>query len=179
MCIDFTNLYKAYPKDSFLLPRIDQLVDTTVGHELLSFMDAYSGHNQILMYEPDEEHTSFITDRGLYCYKAMPFGLKKVGVACQRLFLFLFLSFFQLFLPLSLHFPHPTNPYLSLLPSTHSSSHYVAQSPTHLFLLLLFLSSFLSFSSIHAVEVIRLAYQSSMYQCCLDLLPSTATVQTP
>ena len=48
-------------------------------------MDAYSGYNQIPMYEPDEEHTSFITDRGLYCYKAMPFGLKNVGVNYQRL----------------------------------------------------------------------------------------------
>ena len=62
MCIDFTNLNKAYPKDSFPLCRIDQLVDTTVGHELLSFMDAYSRYNQILMYEPEEEHTSFITN---------------------------------------------------------------------------------------------------------------------
>ncbi len=45
--VDFTNLNKACPKDSFPLPRIDQLVDTTTGHELLSFMDAYSGYNQI------------------------------------------------------------------------------------------------------------------------------------
>ena len=53
-----------------------QLVDAMVGHELLSFIDAYSGYNQILIYKLDEEHTSFITDRGLYYYKAMPFGLK-------------------------------------------------------------------------------------------------------
>ena len=70
------NLNKACTKDSFPLPRIDQLVNAMVGHELLSFIDAYSGYNQILMYEPDEKHTSFITDRGLYYYKAMPFGLK-------------------------------------------------------------------------------------------------------
>ena len=76
MCIDFTNLNKACPKDSFILLRIDQLVDAIVGHELLSFMDADSRYNQIPMYEPDEEHTSFITDKGLYYYKAMPFGLK-------------------------------------------------------------------------------------------------------
>ena len=55
------------------------------GHELLSFMDAYSGYNQILMYELDEEHTSFIVDLGLYCYKAMPFGLKNAGATYQRL----------------------------------------------------------------------------------------------
>lgn len=74
VCIDFTNLNKACPKDSFPLPRIDQLVDSTTGHELLSFMDAYSSYNQIPMYPSDEENTSFITDRGLYCYKMMPSG---------------------------------------------------------------------------------------------------------
>ena len=48
-------------------------------------MDAYSRYNQILMHKPDEEHTSFITDRGLYCYKTMPFDLKNVGATNQRL----------------------------------------------------------------------------------------------
>ena len=57
----------------------------TTGHELLSFMDAYSGYNQILMYKPNEEHTSFITDRGLYCYKVMSFGLKNTGATYQKL----------------------------------------------------------------------------------------------
>ena len=76
MCIDFTNLNKACSKCSFPLHRIYQLVDTTVGHELLSFTDMYSRYNQISMYEPDEEHTFFITERGIYCYKAMSFGLK-------------------------------------------------------------------------------------------------------
>ena len=61
-CVDFIDLNKACPKDSFPLPRIDQLVDATSGHELLSFIDAYSGYNQIPMYLSDEEHTSFITD---------------------------------------------------------------------------------------------------------------------
>ena len=84
-CIDFTNLNKACPKDNFPLPRIDQLVDTTVGCDLLSFIDAYFGYNQILMYKPDEEHTSFITNRGFYCYKAMPFDLKNAGATYQRL----------------------------------------------------------------------------------------------
>ena len=49
-CIDFTNLNKACLKDNFPLPPIDQLVDATAGHELLSFMDAYLGYNQIPMY---------------------------------------------------------------------------------------------------------------------------------
>ena len=61
MCIDFTNLNKAYLKDSFPLSRIDQLVDSTAGHKLLSFRDAFSGYNQILMDEDDQEYTSFVT----------------------------------------------------------------------------------------------------------------------
>ena len=84
-CINFTNLKKACPKNSLPLPRIDQLIDAMAGHELLSFMDTYSGYNQIPMYKLDEEHTSFITDRGLYYYKAMPFGLKNAGATYQRL----------------------------------------------------------------------------------------------
>ena len=61
MCVDFTDLNKAYPKDSFPLPRIDQLVDLTAGHKLLSFMDVFFGYNQILMDEEDQKKTSFIT----------------------------------------------------------------------------------------------------------------------
>ena len=76
MCVDFTDLNKAYPKDNFPLPRIDQMVDSTSGHDLLSFMDAFSGYNQIMMDVDDREKTSFITDKGIYCYRAMPFGLK-------------------------------------------------------------------------------------------------------
>jgi hypothetical protein len=53
ICVDFTNLNKACPKDSFPLPRIDALVDSTSGYELLSFMDAFSGYNQILMHPQD------------------------------------------------------------------------------------------------------------------------------
>ncbi|KAL5545378.1 hypothetical protein UlMin_005065 [Ulmus minor] len=79
VCVDFTDLNKACPKDNFPLPRIDQLVDAMAGHELLSFMDAYSGYNQIRMHQPDQEHTAFLTDQGLYCYKVMPFGLKNAG----------------------------------------------------------------------------------------------------
>ena len=76
MCVDFTDLNKAYPKDSFSLPRIDQLVDSTIGHKLLSFMDAFSGYNHILMDEDNQKKTSFITNQGWYCYKVMPFRLK-------------------------------------------------------------------------------------------------------
>ncbi|XP_024018099.1 uncharacterized protein K02A2.6-like [Morus notabilis] len=84
-CVDFSDLNKACPKDGFPLPRVDQMVDATTGHEMLSFMDAYSRYNQIPMHPADEEHTYFITDRGLYCYKVMPFGLKNAGATYQRL----------------------------------------------------------------------------------------------
>ncbi|CAL9021070.1 unnamed protein product, partial [Prunus brigantina] len=60
-------------------------VDATAGHELLSFMDAYSGYNQIFMDPADRYHTTFITDKGLYCYNVMPFGLKNAGATYQRL----------------------------------------------------------------------------------------------
>ena len=76
MCVNFTDLNKACPKDSFPLLRIDQLVDSTAGHKLLSFMNAFSGYNQILMDEDGQEKTSFVTSQGLYYYKVMPFGLK-------------------------------------------------------------------------------------------------------
>jgi len=85
VCIDFTDLNKACPKDSFPLPHIDMLVDATAGHELLSFMDAFSGYNQILMHPDDQEKTAFITERGIFCYKVMPFGLKNAGATYQRL----------------------------------------------------------------------------------------------
>ena len=83
--MDFTDLNKACPKDSYLLPRIDQLMDSIAGHKLLSFMDAFSGYNQIRMDEADQEKTSFITSQGLFCYEVMPFRLKNAGETYQRL----------------------------------------------------------------------------------------------
>ena len=85
MFVDFTDLNRACPKNSYPLLRIDTLVDSTARHELLSFMDAFSGYNQIKMKEEDQEKTSFVTSQGLFCYKVMPFGLKNVGATYQRL----------------------------------------------------------------------------------------------
>ena len=76
LCIDFTNINRACSKDSFPLPRIDLIVDATASHELLSFMDAFSGYNQISMDPDDQENTSFVTGQGTYCYRVMHFGLK-------------------------------------------------------------------------------------------------------
>ena len=85
LCIDFTDINKICPKDSFPLPRMDLIVDATAGHELLSFMDAFYGCNQISMDPSDQERTSFVTGQGTYCYRVMPFGLKNVGATYQRL----------------------------------------------------------------------------------------------
>ena len=85
MCVDFTDLNKACPKDSYPFSRVDVLVDSIARHQLLSFMDAFSGDNQIRMHEDDQEKTSFVTSQGLFCYKVMLFGLKNVGVTYQRL----------------------------------------------------------------------------------------------
>ena len=83
--VDFIDLNKACPKDNFPLPRIDQLVNSTAGHKLLTFMDAFLGYNQIIMNEANQEKMSFIISRGLFCYKLMPFGLKSAGATYQRL----------------------------------------------------------------------------------------------
>ena len=85
MCVKFTDLNNACPKDSFPFPKIDQLVDSTAGHELLTFMDAFLGYKQICMNKEDQEKTAFVTSQGLYCYKVMPFGLKNAGATYQRL----------------------------------------------------------------------------------------------
>ena len=85
LCIDFIDINRACPKDSFPLPRIDLNVDAIAGHELLSFMDAFSGYNQINMDPDDQEKTSFVTGQGTYCYRVMPFGLKNAGATYQRL----------------------------------------------------------------------------------------------
>ena len=85
VCIDFTNLNKAFLKDSYPQPKIDQLVDVTAGYERMSFLGTSSRYNQIRMNECDIIHIAFITERGLYCYKVMPFELKNSGVTYQRL----------------------------------------------------------------------------------------------
>ena len=79
MCVDFTDINKACPKDSYPLPRVDVLVDSTARHQLLSFIDAFSSYNQIRMHEDNQEKTSFVTSQGLFCYKVMPFDLKNAG----------------------------------------------------------------------------------------------------
>ncbi|KAH9327185.1 hypothetical protein KI387_007363 [Taxus chinensis] len=83
ICIDFQDINKACPKDDFLLPSIDVIVDATTGFELLSLMDGFSGYNQIKISEQDQAKTTFITPWGTYFYVVMPFGLKNAGATYQ------------------------------------------------------------------------------------------------
>ena len=85
VCVDYTDLNEACPKDSFRLPCINQIVDVIARHGILSFLDAFSEYHQIPMHPPDLEKTTFITPHELYDYNLMPFGLKYVGATYQRL----------------------------------------------------------------------------------------------
>jgi hypothetical protein len=84
MCIDYTDLNKYYFKDPFGLPRIDEVIDSTVSCELLCFLDCYSGYHQIALKEEDQIKTSFIMPFSTYCYMTMTFGLKNAGATYQR-----------------------------------------------------------------------------------------------
>jgi hypothetical protein len=84
MCVDYIDLNKHCPKDPFRLPWIDQVIDSTVGCDLLCFLDCYSGYHQIAIKEEEQEKTAFITPFGAYCYTTMSFGLKNAGATYQR-----------------------------------------------------------------------------------------------
>uniref|UniRef100_A0A2N9GIW4 RNA-directed DNA polymerase n=1 Tax=Fagus sylvatica TaxID=28930 RepID=A0A2N9GIW4_FAGSY len=83
-CVDFRNLNKACPKDEFPLPNMDLLIDSAAGHAMFSFMDGFSGYNQIFMSPRDAEKTAFRTPIGNFYYTVMPFGLKNAGATYQR-----------------------------------------------------------------------------------------------
>ena len=80
MCVYYKDLNRASSKDNFPLPHIDTLVDNTTKNSLFSFMDGFSGYNQIQMALKDREKTTFITMWGTFYYKVIPFGLKNTGV---------------------------------------------------------------------------------------------------
>jgi hypothetical protein len=84
MCVDYIDLNRHCPKNPFGLPHIDQIVDSTAGSALLSFLDCYSGYHQIALRDEDQSKTSFITLFGAYCYKTMSFGLKNASATYQR-----------------------------------------------------------------------------------------------
>jgi hypothetical protein len=84
MCVDYTDLNKHYPEDPFGLPRIDQVIDSTAGCDLLCFLDCYSGYHQFSIKEEDQDKTTFITPFSAYCYTTMSFGLKNAGATYQQ-----------------------------------------------------------------------------------------------
>lgn len=90
MCVDYSDLKKASPKDDFPLPYIDVLVDNTTQFSVFSFMDGFSYYNQIKMAPIDMEKTTFIAPQGTFYYKVMPLGLKNVGATYQRAMVTLF-----------------------------------------------------------------------------------------
>ena len=90
MCVDYRDLNRASSKDNFPLPHIDTLVDNTARNSRFSFMDGFSGYNQIRMTPEDREKTTFVTMWGTFCYKVMPFGLKNAGVTYQKAMVTLF-----------------------------------------------------------------------------------------
>jgi hypothetical protein len=85
MCIDFTDLNKATPKDNYPLPRMDQVVDSAANTAVMSLLDCFSGYHQCWMAKEDEEKTSFITPFGTFCFVRMPEGLKNAGSTFTRM----------------------------------------------------------------------------------------------
>jgi hypothetical protein len=79
VCTDFRDLNKACPKDNFSTPFIDQIIDECAGWEAFSFMDGFSGYNQIQIKPEDQHKTTFICLWGTFAYHKMPFGLKNDG----------------------------------------------------------------------------------------------------
>jgi hypothetical protein len=79
MCVDYTNLNRHCPKDPFALPRIDQVIHSTAGCVLLSFLDCYSSYYQIALKEEDQIKTAFITSFGAYAYKTISMAEERRG----------------------------------------------------------------------------------------------------
>ena len=79
VCVDYTDLNEACPKDSLPLPRTDQIINDAAEHGILTFLDTFSRYHHIPMHPPNVEKMTFITPHRLYCYDVMPFGLKNAG----------------------------------------------------------------------------------------------------
>jgi hypothetical protein len=90
VCTDFHDLNKACPKDNFPTPFIDQIIDECAGCKAFSFMDDFSGYNQIQIKPEDQHKTTFICLWGTFAYRKMPFGLKNAGATFQRAMSFSF-----------------------------------------------------------------------------------------
>ncbi|XP_042444106.1 uncharacterized protein LOC122029233 [Zingiber officinale] len=85
VCINFRDLNKTCQKDFYPLPRIDKMVDSTTGCDLICMLDAYQGCNQVSLAKDNQEKVSFITTDGTFCYNVMLFVLKNTDTTYQRL----------------------------------------------------------------------------------------------
>jgi hypothetical protein len=90
VCMDFRDLNRACPKDNFPTPFIDQIIDECMGFQAFSFMDIFSGYNQIQIKPKDQQKMTFIFPWGTFMYRMMPFGLKNAGATFQRTMSFSF-----------------------------------------------------------------------------------------
>jgi hypothetical protein len=84
VCVDYRDVNKACPKDNYPTPFIDQIIDECAGCEIFSFMDGFSGYNQINIRPQDQSKTAFICPWGTFAYRKLPFGLKNAGATFQR-----------------------------------------------------------------------------------------------
>jgi hypothetical protein len=112
VCVDYRDINKSCPKDNYLTPFIDQIVDDCAGSEIFSLMDGFSSYNQINILLADQHKTAFICPWGTFAYQKLPFGLKNAGETFQRAMSYTFHDI-----------KHIVQPYLDDLPSTfHASS---------------------------------------------------------
>ena len=98
MCIDYRKLNEATRKDHFPLPFIDQMLEKLFGHDYYSFLDGYSGYNQILVAPEDQEKTNFTCPYGTFAYRMMPFGLCNALVTFQRCMMAIFSNMIEDFM---------------------------------------------------------------------------------
>jgi hypothetical protein len=118
VCVDYRDINKAFPKDNYPTPFVDQIIDDCAGRKIFSLMDGFSGYNQINILPTDQHKTTFICPWGTFTYRKLPFGLKNVGATFQRAMSYAFHDI-----------KHIVQPYLDDLPvhSMHRQDH-----PTHL-----------------------------------------------
>ena len=102
VCVDYRKLNEATINDAFPLPFTDGVLDTVAGHEMYTFLDGFSGYNQIRMAEEDQEKTAFVTEWGVFVAVVMMFGLKTAPATFQRIIMEIFAEyipgFMQVFL---------------------------------------------------------------------------------
>jgi hypothetical protein len=84
LCVHFRNLNKCSKKDNYPLPKMEHLLQRISGAGVMSFLDGFSGYNQISVHPDDQEKTAFTTLWGTFMYTKMPLGLMNVGATFQR-----------------------------------------------------------------------------------------------